>query len=146
MMSIRTIAGGRLVKVTQSTPVLEVAQLMSSQRVGAVLVTDGAKEHARLVGIITDRDIVNAQLDQAKDLGSLSAAAVMTRNVLTVTEEETIERAIAHMLARGVRRAPIVAADGSPVGLVSTDDLIAQVSRKLFSIAGIMAQQSQCIR
>jgi hypothetical protein len=37
-----------------------------------------------------------------------------------------------------------VSADGIPVGLVSTDDLIAQLSFKLFSIAGIVAQQSKC--
>ena len=37
----------------------------------------------------------------------------------------------------------IVSADGAPVGVVSTDDLIAQLSFKLFSIAGIVAQQSQ---
>lgn len=116
---------------------------MTRHHVGAVIVTENADDNSPLVGVITDRDIVDAQLDQAKDLGSLSAEAVMTRKVLTLTREESVEGAIAHMCARGVRRAPIVTGGGVPVGMISTDDLIAQMSFKLFSIAGIVAKQSQ---
>jgi CBS domain-containing protein len=142
-MKLGQICGGRLVKVAQNTPLWEVARIMSDQHVGAVVVTDGDEERAPLVGIITDRDIVSAQLDHPKDLGSLSAGGAMTRAVLTLPANESIDGAIAHMRARNVRRAPIVSADGVPVGVVSTDDLIAQLSFKLFSIAGIVAQQSQ---
>jgi CBS domain-containing protein len=142
-MNVGQICRARLVKAAQNTPLSEVAQLMSTQHVGAVVVTDGDGEKAPLAGIITDRDIVSAQLDQAKDLSSLSAGAAMTRNVLTLAKDESIDGAIAHMRARGVRRAPIVSAEGIPIGLVSVDDLIAQLSFKLFSIAGIVSQQSQ---
>lgn len=142
-MNVGQISGGRLVTVSQHTAVAEVARLMTRHHVGAVIVTENADDNSPLVGVITDRDIVDAQLDQAKDLGSLSAEAVMTRKVLTLTREESVEGAIAHMCARGVRRAPIVTGGGVPVGMISTDDLIAQMSFKLFSIAGIVAKQSQ---
>jgi len=141
-MNVGQISGGRFVTVSQHTRVSEVARVMTTHHVGAVIVTDSADDDSPLVGVITDRDIVNAQLDQAKDLGSLSAEAVMTRNVLTLTQEESIDGAIAHMRARNVRRAPIVTAGGVPVGMVSTDDLIAQMSFKLISIARIVAKQS----
>jgi CBS domain-containing protein len=142
-MNVGQICGGRLVKVAQNTTLSEVARIMTTQHVGAVVVTDGNGERARLAGIVTDRDIVSAQLEHAKDLSSLSAGAVMTRNVLTLTQDESIDGAIAHMRARSVRRAPVVSAEGVPVGLVSVDDLLAQLSSKLFSIAGIVAQQIQ---
>lgn len=142
-MNVGQICAGRLVKVTQHTPVSEVARVMSAQHVGAVIVTEDSGERSPLVGIITDRDIVNAQLDQAKDLGSLSAEAVMTRKVLTLAPEESVDGAISHMRARNVRRAPIVTAGNVPVGMISTDDLIAQMSFKLFSLAGIVAKQLQ---
>ena len=142
-MNVGQICGGRLVKVPQNTPLSEVARLMTTEHVGAVVVTDGSADEAPLVGIITDRDIVSAQLDEAKDLSSLSAGAAMTRDVLTLKPDESIDGAIAHMWARGVRRAPIVSPEGIPVGMISTDDLIAQLSFKLFSLAGIVAQQSQ---
>ncbi len=141
-MNVGQICAGRLVKVAQHTPVSEVARLMTTQRVGAVIVTEAGEEHSPLVGIITDRDIVNAQLDQARDLGSLNAGAVMTRKVMTLAPQESIDGAIAHMRARGVRRAPVVTAGNVPVGMISTDDLIAQMSFELFSIAGIVAKQA----
>src|SRR5262249_23743193 len=110
-MNLGQICGGRLVKVGQSTPLWEVARMMSAQHVGAIVVTDGQGERAPLVGIITDRDIVSAQLDHPKDLGSLSAGAVMTRDVLALPANESIDGAIAHMRARNVRRAPVVSED-----------------------------------
>ena len=142
-MNVGQISGGRLVTASQHTPVSEVARMMTTNHVGAVIVTENADDNSPVVGVITDRDIVNAQLDQTRDLGSLSAEAVMTRKVLTLSPEDSIDDAIAHMRARNVRRAPIVAAGGVPVGMVSTDDLLARMSFKLFSIAGIVAKQSQ---
>jgi CBS domain-containing protein len=142
-MNVGQVSGGRLVKVSQHTPVSEVARVMATHNVGAVIITENAEDDSPLVGVITDRDIVNAQLDQARDLASLSAEAVMTRNVLTLTRDESLDGAIAHMRARNVRRAPIISTEGVPVGMISTDDLIAQMSFKLFSLAGIVAKQSR---
>jgi CBS domain-containing protein len=140
-VNVGQICGGRLIQAARNTPLSEVARLMSNHHVGTVVVTEGSGEKAALVGIITDRDIVSAQLDQAKDLSSVSVGAVMTRNVLALKQDESVDGAIAHMRARGVRRAPVVSAQGVPVGLISTDDLISQVSFELFSIAGILAKQ-----
>jgi CBS domain-containing protein len=143
-MNIGQLCCHRVIKVPQSTSLSEVARVMSTEHVGAVIVTDGSDEQAPVAGIITDRDIVNAQLEQAKDLASLSAASAMTRNVLTLMRNESIDGAIAHMRARNVRRAPVVSADGVPVGLVSVDDLIGQLSFDLSEIASIVARQPQC--
>jgi len=143
-MNIGQLCRHRVIKVPQSTSLAEVARVMSTEHVGAVIVTDGSHEQAVVAGIITDRDIVSAQLEQAKDLASLSAASAMTRNVLTLARDESIDNAIAHMRARNVRRAPIVSEDAVPVGLVSVDDLIGQLSLDLSEIASIVARQPRC--
>jgi len=140
-MNIGQLCPHRVIKVPQSTSLAEVARVMSAEHVGAVIVTDGSHDQAPVAGIITDRDIVSAQLEQAKDLASLSAASAMTRNVLTLSRDESIDDAIAHLRARNVRRAPVVAADAVPVGLVSVDDLIGQLSFDLSEIASIVARQ-----
>jgi CBS domain-containing protein len=142
-MNIGQLCRHRVIKVPQSTSLAEVARVMSTEHVGAVIVTDGSHEQAPVAGIITDRDIVSTQLKQAKDLASLSAASAMTRNVLTLTRDESIDNAIAHMRARNVRRAPVVSAGAVPVGLVSVDDLIGQLSFDLAEIASIVAGQSR---
>ena len=115
--------------------------LMSAEHVGAIVVTAGGAVHPRVVGIVTDRDIVRVQLEKAGDLSSLSAGEAMTAKPLVFQEHEPIDSAIAHMRARGVRRAPVVAADGKPIGLISTDDLLGHLATTLIGIAGIVARQ-----
>ena len=91
--------------------------------------------------MITDRDIVRAQLVQVADLSRLSAGGIMTRNPLVISEGDSVDGAIAHLRARGVRRAPVVAPDGTLVGLISVDDLLANVAHKLAGLAEMVGWQ-----
>lgn len=140
-MNIGTLCSHYLITTSTGAPLSEVARLMRESHVGAVVVTDGGIDHPRVVGIITDRDIVRSQLGRTADLSSLSAGEVMTRDPLVFPEEESIDGAIAHLRARGVRRAPVVRADGAPVGLISVDDLLRHLAGKLSGLAGIVAWQ-----
>jgi CBS domain-containing protein len=141
LMNIGNLCSRRLVTVSVGAPVSEVARLMRDEHVGAVVVTRDGGAHPTVAGIITDRDIVRAQLARTADLTSLSAEEAMTRDPLAFSEDETIDRAIAHLRARGVRRAPVVKEDGTPVGVISVDDLLAHLATKLIGLAGIVAQQ-----
>lgn len=119
----------------------DVARLMRDEHVGAVIVTENGRRRARVVGMITDRDIVRAQLERTADLSRLSAGEVMTRNPLVIGEEESVDGAIAHLRARGIRRAPVIAQDGALIGLISADDLLANLARKLIGLAEIVGSQ-----
>jgi CBS domain-containing protein len=141
-MNIGQLSRGRVVRVVESASLFEVVRLMSSERVGAVIVTANSDPGAPLSGLITDRDIVNAQLTHSKDLASLNVRESMTTHVLALMSDESVEGAIAHMRARNVRRAPVVSADGVPLGLISVDDLIRELSIELGCIASIMGRQS----
>jgi len=141
-MNVGSICSRRPVTVSTGAALSEVARLMRDEHVGAVVVTRGA-EHPRVAGIITDRDIVRAQLEKTADLSRLSAEETMTPNPLVIAADEPLDGAISHLRARGVRRAPVVAADGSLAGVVSADDLLAQLAVELIGVAGIVAQQSR---
>ncbi|HVS76980.1 MAG TPA: CBS domain-containing protein [Steroidobacteraceae bacterium] len=125
--------------VPTGAPISDVARLMRDRHIGAVVVTDG--ERPRAAGMITDRDIVRAQLARTADLSRLSAGEIMTRDPLVIGEEEPVDGAIAHLRARGVRRAPVVSRDGSLVGLISVDDLFAHLARQLIRMAEVVAGQ-----
>jgi CBS domain-containing protein len=142
-MNIGTLCSRYLITISIGAPLSEVARLMRESHVGAVVVTEGGIDHPHVVGIITDRDIVRAQLGRTADLSSLSARETMTRDPLVLLEEESIDGAIAHLRARGVRRAPVVRPDGAPVGMVSVDDLLRHLAAKLACLAGIVARQVQ---
>ena len=141
-MTVGGLCSRRAVCVSRSATLAEVADLMSHERVGAVIVTaeDGATR--RVVGIVTDRDIVRTQLDHAADLSGLSAADAMTERPLTLEAQESIDGALAHLRARHVRRAPLVGPEGEPLGLVSLDDLLGHLAGALSALAQIVARQA----
>ena len=114
---------------------------MRAEQVGAVVVVHGTGREARVVGLITDRDIVRTQLRRTADLSAIAAHEAMTRDPLVLTEAEPVDGAIAHLRARGVRRAPVVSAGGALIGLISTDDLLVHLATTLIGAAGIVAQQ-----
>lgn len=132
--------------VSTGAPVSDVARLMRDRHVGAVIVTEGGPERQRAIGIITDRDVIRAQYERTADLSRLAARQVMARNPLVISEQESVDGAIAHLRARGVRRAPVVTPDGALVGLISTDDLLAHVARKLINLAEIVGWQRRVER
>jgi CBS domain-containing protein len=121
---------------------MEVATLMRDRNVGAVIITKSSLDRPHTVGVITDRDIVQAQLDRTADLSAISAEQVMTRDPLEIVAESDIDEAIRCMRARGVRRAAVVGADSSLIGMVSIDDLIACVAEELVGLAAVLARQS----
>lgn len=145
-MSVATLCSPHPVAVSTGAPISDVARLMRDRHVGAVIVTDGAAERPRPIGIITDRDIVRAQLERTADLSRLCAGDVMTRNPLVLGEEESAGGAIAHLRARGVRRAPVVAPDGALIGLISADDLLGHLAHELVGLARIVGWQRRVER
>jgi len=140
-MLVGSLCSRHPVRASTGAPVSDVARLMCDQHAGAVIVTDGDREHTRAIGMVTDRDIIRAQYERTADLSQLSAGQVMTRNPLVIGEQDAVDGAIADLRARGVRRAPVVAPDGTLVGLISADDLLNHVARKLIGMAEIVASQ-----
>lgn len=145
-MLVGTLCSRPPITVSTGAPISDAARMMRDQHVGALIVTECDREQSRVAGIITDRDIVRAQLEQTADLSRLSAGEIMTRKPLVISEEESVGGAIAHLRARGVRRAPVVALDGTLIGLISADDLLAHVARKLIGLAEIVECQRRVER
>lgn len=142
-MKVGGFSTHRVVAVPTSATLSEVAVRMRDEGVGSVIVTSGGDSHPRVVGIITDRDIIRAQLARKADLSRLSAGEIMTHRPLVLGEHESVDGAIAHMCARGVRRAPVVTGEERPIGLVSVDDLLTQLTTTLIAVIGILGQQSR---
>jgi CBS domain-containing protein len=142
-MNVGQVCTRGAISVPASAPLSEAAQVMYDRHVGAVVVTKAPMDQPVVVGIITDRDIVRAQLNRAADLAQLRAEDVMTRDPLVLNEQESVANALYHLQARRVRRAPVISDDGALVGLISTDDLLAQVSEELLNLAYLVGQQAR---
>jgi CBS domain-containing protein len=106
------------VTVSGDATLVEAAKAMAQQDIGPVLVEDGG----RLLGILTDRDIVVRAIAEGRDPGSTTAREVCTESVVSLTPDQTVDEAIRLMREHDVRRVPVVQ-DGRPAGVVSIGDL-----------------------
>jgi CBS domain-containing protein len=104
--------------VSPSDTIVDAARQMRDADVGAILVADGG----RLVGILTDRDIVVRVVAEGGDPSTTTVADVMTPDPAALTPDSNVEDAIRIVREQDVRRIPVVR-DGRPVGIVSIGDL-----------------------
>lgn len=141
-MNVGSFCSRPAVAVEPGTSLSDVARLMRERHVGAVVVTEGGPHRPQVAGIITDRDIVCARITRAADLSSISAAETMTPHPLVISEQDSVGAAVAHLRARGVRRAPVVAENGALIGVVSADDLLAHLAGEIAALAGIVSRQA----
>jgi CBS domain-containing protein len=140
-MNVGQMCSRGVIHVSESANLQEVATLMRDRHVGAVVVTC-PRDAPVPVGIITDRDIVRAQLEHASDLARLRAADAMTKDPLTLRVDQQLDDAVESMRARGVRRAPVLTAQGALFGFLSTDDLVSETVRQLGALAQLFQRQS----
>ena len=103
---------------TSSMPLSEVAALMRDGDMGAVPVVDEGK----LIGIVTDRDIVVRSVAEGKADASTVANA-MTAELFTVRPDDFAFEAIRLMGDKQVRRIPVVGANGELAGIISMADV-----------------------
>lgn len=104
---------------TADTPLNEVANLMVECDCGEIPVVDGAK----LIGVVTDRDIVCRIVAKGKNPSAMTAQDAMTQPVISVTEDATLEDVLAKMEEHQIRRLPVVDGSGCVCGIVSQADV-----------------------
>ena len=100
---------------------------MRNRDVGGLAVVDRGK----LVGFITDRDIVTRYIADAVPLHLLPVAQFMTRNVISCNETDAIEAAAVRMGDHQIRRLPVFDAEGSLSGILTLDAIAEDYSEHL---------------
>lgn len=120
MIRVRAVMTPTVFTCHMEDPVNAAAQLMWDHDCGCIPVID---EHARVVGILTDRDVCMAAYTQGKTLHEMNVGNVCSRNVVICHEHESIADAEQTMMKAQVRRLPIVDHLGALVGIVSLGDL-----------------------
>lgn len=109
------------------TPVIEIARMMKTDDVGAVPVG----KDDRLVGMITDRDIVLRVVAEGRDPHKVTAEEAMTPGIVYCQTHQSVEDAIHLMEQKQIRRLPVLDEHKRMVGMLSLGDISHAVSREL---------------
>src|SRR5947209_964098 len=105
--------------VSAKDSIREVARIMAREDTGMVPVVDGKK----IIGMITDRDIVVRLVAEGKDPANAHVNEAMTKNVRAVKESSTVNEVLDVMSRAQVRRVPVVNDRDEIVGIVSMGDV-----------------------
>ena len=106
--------------VAPETPIAELAKLMCDHDIGAIPIG----ENDKLVGMVTDRDIVCKGLAKPNfDIRRTTAADVMTTGIHCCREEDDLAKAVKHMEELKVRRLPVINKSRRMVGILSLGDI-----------------------
>ena len=125
-MKIQDVMTADVSFVGPDTPILEIARKMRDGDIGAVPVVDDE----RLVGMVTDRDLVVRVIAEGGDVRTKTARDAMSPGVLYCFADESVEVVLENMGDRQIRRLPVVNREKRLVGVVSLGDLALSGKRK----------------
>ena len=125
-MRIQDVMTADVSFVRPDTPILEIARKMRDGDIGATPVV----EDERLVGMVTDRDVVVRVIAEGGDVRTKTARDAMSPGILYCFVDESVEAVLENMGDQRIRRLPVVDRDKRLVGVVSLGDLALSGQRK----------------
>lgn len=136
-MSLERICISEVVTVAETTTVSEFARLMAKEHVGCVVVV----KDSRPVGMLTDRDLVLKVIATDGNPRELAAGDIMSADLVTASIDDDPLDATRIMRDRGLRRLPVVDAQGLLLGIVTFDDLIVLLAGEIGNLAAAVENE-----
>ena len=117
--SVRDAMSSNPCAIDAEKPVAYAAKMMKQEDVGLAPIVEGD----RLVGTVTDRDIVTRVIAEGRDPGATSVREIASTNLVTIDPQQGLDEALSLMAEHQVRRLPVVEEDGRLVGVVAQADV-----------------------
>ena len=134
-MTVSLICNHNVATIAPSEGIATAAARMREEHVGTLIVVERRGSATVPVGILTDRDIVVGVVAKGVPAEAVTVGDAMTRDLLSVREDDGVEFALREMRRKGVRRAPVVGKRGALVGIVSLDDVVQHFATQLGRLA-----------
>ncbi|WP_341917225.1 CBS domain-containing protein [Polaromonas sp. YR568] len=127
----------------RTTSVDGAARLMRDNHVGCLVVVDEVDGRRIVVGVLTDRDIVTAVVAPGLDATTLTVDDVMTTDLVTAREDDSLIDLMRSMRRKGVRRVPVVGGQDELIGVVTLDDVLGVLSEELSLLVGTVDSEGK---
>lgn len=143
-MTVGDICNREVVVAPKGEMVVDAARRMRTSHVGDLVVVENRGGRHVPIGIVTDRDIVIAAVAGDPDhIDYLLLSDVMTPDLVTAKEEESIETALKKMQEHGIRRLPIVDAIGALVGILTLDDVLRYLTAQQSELVALVVREQK---
>jgi CBS domain-containing protein len=136
-MSLQSYCRKPVIRVAPDTNITEACQLMEQNNVGCLI----AEREGRLCGILTDRDIALRVAGAKRDPDKTMVKDIMTPDPIRISVDKDLRQLTAMMHAYHVRRVPIVNGFDTTLGIVTLDDLIAQLGDEMSEIGKAISEE-----
>jgi len=136
-MSLQTYCRKPVVRISPETNITEACQLMEQNNIGSLIV----ERDGKLCGILTDRDIALRVTGAKRDPDQTMVKEIMTPDPIRISVDKNLHQLTALMHAYHVRRVPIVNGFDTTLGIVTLDDLIAQLGEEMSEIGKAIAEE-----
>jgi len=124
--------------------IVDAAKRMRTSHVGDLVVVENRSGRHYPIGIVTDRDIVISVVAGDPDhINYLLVGDVMSDDLITAREDESVEAALKRMEEHGVRRLPIVDSDGALVGILTLDDVLEYLTERQRELVSLVAREQR---
>jgi len=124
--SVKDVMTSNPCSIDADKPVAYAAEMMKKEDVGIAPIVEGD----RLVGTLTDRDIVVRVVADGRDPQQVKVRDVASRDLVTVDPQQGLDEALRLMARHQVRRLPVVEEDGRLVGVVAQADVAEEAKPK----------------
>ena len=119
---VRDIYHKGVILCKPDTPLQEVVRVMADTEIHAVMVAE--REGEPPVGVVSHIDAV---AHYGEDLATIQARDVMTTDVISISEDATVEKAAKSLLESNIHRLLVVGERGRPLGILSTTDIMREM-------------------
>lgn len=140
-MTIGNVCNREVVFIHAQASIPVAARLMREYHVGDLVVIKEKTGKRVPVGIVTDRDIVLEVIAEGVAMDDVSVGDIMSDNLVTARESDSLLETIKVMRTKGIRRLPVVNDDNELVGILSVDDLIDLLSEQIVDLARLIARE-----
>jgi CBS domain-containing protein len=141
-MTAGEVCNRQVVFTRPETSIVDAVALMKTHYVGDVVVVREPDGERVPVGILTDRDVALA-VDRLLRLPHLRVADVMSADLVTSPERESLYDVLKKMQSHGIRRLPVVNDRGGLEGILTFDDVIELLSEELTDLAKLVAKEQK---
>ncbi|MFH8080869.1 MAG: CBS domain-containing protein [Candidatus Aenigmatarchaeota archaeon] len=135
---VKDVMNPKVVVAKPQATVKEAAEIMSAFRIGCLVVV----ENERVVGIVTESDIIGKIVSKRKDPEKVTLEEIMSKNVITISSEETIDEAAEKMVNNKIKRLPVLEGD-KLVGIITATDLISYEPKIIESLSELFSIKTQ---